>query len=196
MQDFNHLLEHESQEPKAGDLERLLQLANLQEHLQDRLKELEQKCKEVKERLNKVALEQLPELMLSLGMQEFTMTNGKKVTVKEGVSPSVNKSNMPLFLDWLEGAGEDGIVKTTMEFGKLPTEIKQKIMITMQETYGLAPKINSVIHPATFKKFINETFYSSEPQYAVEAVNQMICEKFKIKEEVLKVFPYKQAIIK
>lgn len=148
---LEHLIEHESEEVSETTLEALTAYAEALVVKREELEELEALVKEKKAEVNKLEQELLPEAMISLGMASFELSSGKKIAVKEELSCSVK--NYEKLYDFLEQRGDDALMKTSIEVGKLPQNILNNVLRDLKETYDLdgAPKL--YIHPSTLKAY-------------------------------------------
>ena len=75
-------LEQDAVVPKNEDLHGIAQLARKQVELQAKVANLENILALEKEKLKKVQEEELPESMLALGLNSFTLSDGSKLDVK------------------------------------------------------------------------------------------------------------------
>lgn len=99
----------------------------------------------------------IPAIMKELGMEEFKLTDGSKVGIKEDVKCGITEANKPAALAWLEENNFDGIVKTSLSvaFGKGEKEDMEKAKTALAEA-GFLPDLNQGVHPATLKSFVKE----------------------------------------
>lgn len=105
---------------------------------------------------NKKQLEQedIPNLMSSCGLSEVKLQDGRKVTVGPQVSASIK--DMGEFVAYLSERGEDGIVKTVANMGKVPTDILRSVRKVVYEATGIVLEFEQSIHSATLKKWARE----------------------------------------
>lgn len=91
---------------------------------------------------NKKQLEQedIPNLMASCGLSEVKLQDGRKVTVGPQVSASIK--DMGEFVAYLSERGEDGIVKTVANMGKVPTDILRSVRKVVYEATGIVLSSN------------------------------------------------------
>ena len=88
-------------EEREKTLERLMGLVDEQLTIEATIEIAEETLKELKKDHNRVALLEIPEIMDELGVAEITLTNGKKVSVKENLYCSVPKKRMGEIADFL-----------------------------------------------------------------------------------------------
>ena len=79
----------EEDDRKAGDLSAIAALVNLLEEEKEKLTTQEEKVKRTKEDIRRIEAKELPELMESIGVAEFTTTEGGKVTIKAIIRASL-----------------------------------------------------------------------------------------------------------
>ncbi|HYD35943.1 MAG TPA: hypothetical protein VD999_07835 [Vitreimonas sp.] len=140
-----------------ADLSELANLAEDQLNLEWEISEVEERLEDLKKRHHKISEETIPTKMISCGMQEFKLTNGRKITVQKYYSASLSEENKPAALAWLEERGHSDIVKhnITVPIGRgeadLANTLKQ-VLQQMQVTY----EDKESIHPQTLKAFVKE----------------------------------------
>lgn len=96
------------------------------------------------DRYNKIQLELLPDLLLSIGIKEFSLSSGEKIEIKDfvrGSVPTLNQIEKAEEIDaeglrarrfkaiaWLREVGAESIIKNQViaEFGKGQDEMAQK----------------------------------------------------------------------
>ena len=114
--------------------------------------DLERRTKDAKERFNKISQEDIPNAMMEVGISEFKLSSGEKVSFKEDVSCSVKDYDM---LDiFLSERGEDGMLKTSLEMGKVPKNILSKLLQELNETFGISAIPKRFVHPQTMASYI------------------------------------------
>ena len=99
----------------TNDLSQLAKLAEEQLNAEKAVSAAEIAFKNSKERLRDINENQIPELMDSLGLEEFTTTEGLKITVKETLRASIPKVHSIEALQWLRDNGHEKLIKHVME---------------------------------------------------------------------------------
>jgi hypothetical protein len=114
-----------------------------------------------KEDLRQIQQLDIPELMTELGLSEIKLNNGKKVSVKSGISVTV--ADKPKFYNWMIQQGWEALVKTTVvvSFPKEGRESSQDFVKYLKQNYanpekGVGYTEKEEIHPMTLKKHIRE----------------------------------------
>lgn len=141
--------------PTEEKLKRLSNLCQYQIDKEDLITNLENQVKAAKEELNKVSEFEIPELMSEIGIREFKLSNGLKVTVKPFFSGKITDENAGEAYDWLDQRGFSDIVK-----GELIVQFRRNEDVT--EIMELAHQLNfdtkekMGIHHQTLSAFIKE----------------------------------------
>lgn len=99
----------------------------------------------------------IPEIMQTLGMETFKLTDGSEVSVKADIKTGITEANKPAAFSWLEEHQFDGIIKTNVaaQFGKGEIENAKKALEAL-EAAGFHGSMDRSIHPATLKSFVKE----------------------------------------
>jgi hypothetical protein len=107
--------------------------------------------------LSKLMRVRIPEIMGTLGMEEFKLTDGSVVSVKADIKCGITEVNKPAAFAWLEKEHFDGIIKTNVaaQFGKGEME-KAKEALELLEKAGFSGSMDRSIHSATLKSFVKE----------------------------------------
>src|SRR4029077_11348875 len=90
---------------------------------------------EKQESLNRLQRVRIPEIMATLGMEEFKLTDGSVVSVKADIKTSITEANKPAAYAWLEEHNYDGIIKTNVgvQFGKGEMEDAKKAVAALEQ---------------------------------------------------------------
>lgn len=144
----------EVQEAKVSRLSALAE--DLQTQVDD-IADLEQQLKDKKRAMYKLSDEDIPALMQELGMKDFTLTNGVKVSVAPTYGGSISQANQAPAFDWLRENDYDDIIKNvvSVQFGKgedsKATELYERLSAS-----GLEPGNKQSVHSQTLKAWIRE----------------------------------------
>jgi hypothetical protein len=149
-----------------SDLERLVALADLQLKIEADVARLETELKERNASLRKVSEEDMPDLMIELGVTQFKLASGKVVKLREDIrleDVASRKEKLPAAIGWLTAHGFDGIVKSAVIalFGKGEKE-EAEIVLEQLRTKGYAVSFDEGINPQTLKSFIKERIAKEE----------------------------------
>lgn len=189
---MQHLIDEaervENEETSQDTLTRLKELAEKFLEAQELVKEKEAELKAAKAVFNKLSMEQIPETLQSVGMTSFELATGQKVSYKEELSASVKDYDR--FYDWLTERGDEGIVKTHLEIGKMPREILSKLVKKVYEDFGIVCNTKYNVHPMTLKSYLKKLCGIGE----ADAVPEV--QLAEIPETMVSTFPYYKTIIK
>lgn len=140
-------------------LDVIVALAEQQLDYEARVIELEEELKETKDKLRQISERDLPDAMDEAGVEDFTLKDGRKVTVKIEYYASIPKHQQPLAFSWLRERGHDGIIKrnVTAKFGKGQDALAQRIVELIRENAeGTPVDDKQSVHHQTLKAFVRE----------------------------------------
>lgn len=109
---------------------------------------LEDQLKTNGERIQQLATKLIPDLMMSIGMSEVTLSNGRRISLKPDIHASVSKERMAAALAYLRANNMDSIAK---QFIKLDVAFAEAI-----EQTGMPFTREATIHPSTLLAFVKE----------------------------------------
>ena len=139
------------------ELKEISRLAQRQLSLEHTLGVAENRVKEVKEDLRKVAEVDLPEAMEAAEMEDFTLQDGSKVSIKLKYAAAISKANADAAFSWLRKNNFDGIIKRTvsMKFGKGEDDDAGEA-IGLLEGAGFTVEDKPDVHSSTLRAFVKE----------------------------------------
>lgn len=142
---------------EVATLQLLARLANESKELEASIQTKSVDLAEDQSKLDALLRKRIPEIMKELGMEEFKLTDGSKVSVKADVKCAITEANKPKAFEWLETTNNDGIIKTKVgvDFGKGEMEEAKKAVDALHDI-GLAATMDRAVHPATLKSFVKE----------------------------------------
>lgn len=142
---------------EAATLELLSRLAKESSELEAEINRDTGQLEEKNAKLMKLLRVRIPEIMSTLGMEEFKLTDGSVVSVKEDIKCGITEANKPSAFAWLEEKNFDGIIKTKVatDFGKGEIEKAKEVMALLEQA-GFHGSMDRSIHPATLKSFVKE----------------------------------------
>lgn len=150
-----------TQEPITNDqLKSISALAEKQKSLEQVIEETEKALSTLQDQLRDIQEVKLPNAMLEIGMESFSLADGTKITVSKFYSGSVTN---PEAYDWLRKQGHDDIIKNQVivAFGKGEDERANTLLAELIKShYNPDHKIS--IHPQTLKSFIKERIEGGE----------------------------------
>jgi hypothetical protein len=147
-----------------SDLKRVVELSELLVRQQSRVDALKEELAAANADLVRTQQEDLPTLMLELGLTEIKLDDGRKVTVTEDCSCSITEKTRAAAMRWLRANKFDGIIKTqvTTAFGKGEAERAEKLTAQLREE-GYDADCKDTVHPQTLKSFVKERMKASQP---------------------------------
>lgn len=138
-------------------IDRLVQLGEIAERKDAEIKDLEQRLKDAKAEYNRLTCEDMPELMNELGLSEFRLSDGTRVTVEEDVKTSITAANRDAAMEWLRNNGYSGIIKTRVvaDFDRGDRDRAAEISEAISEQHDQV-NVEEHVHPSTLKAFVKE----------------------------------------
>lgn len=113
----------------------------------------EKYLKQCKSNFNRLSLEIIPNFLLSSGMTEVKLDDGREVKVKEDISATVKDE--AAFRKWLRDRKEEAIIKVKYNFSKMSNKVNEQLTnFLIDNDYDF--EIDESIHSATKKKYFKE----------------------------------------
>ena len=140
-----------------SDLKRVVELGELMRQQEIEVERLTKELKEAKKRFDQTSRDVLPDIMSELGLNEITLSDGSKITVKEEVDAAITERTRGAALDWLNENGFGGLIKTALSvsFGTGERDIALELMEQLAQDYP-DTSMKEVVHPQTLKAFVRE----------------------------------------
>ena len=108
-------------------------------------------AKAKKAALNELMLDRIPEFLLQHGIKKMVLSDGREVTIKEDISPTIKDNGA--FVKWLQERGDDDIVKTKYSIGKMSSKANAELSeFLLIGEYDYSADIS--VHPATRKAYL------------------------------------------
>lgn len=139
------------------ELKLISKLALAQMDSEFRVNYLEDELSVAKEQLKNIQERLLPEAMAAVGMTEFKMNSGVKISIKNDVYASIRKDYLSQAVKWLDENGLGGIVKdqVSVDFGR--GELRSvEFLMNFCKQYHLVANEKLNVHPSTLKATIKE----------------------------------------
>jgi hypothetical protein len=145
-------------EKPAPTIERLVGLAAEAKDLEGQLLADQAALAEKQDKLDKILRERIPDIMEELGLEDFKMSDGAKISVKEDVKCSISEERKPEAFGWLRAHDYDGIIKTAVavNFGKGEAAEAEKARQALIAAGYTDAEIKDSVHPSTLKSFVKE----------------------------------------
>lgn len=131
----------------TDSLEKLARLVNLLEDYNDSIADFESSLAEYKERAREISQKEIPELLAQYGLSEIKLKDGRKVTVKQDCRATVK--DFDAFYAFMQDRGEENLIKTTLELGKVPAVAVIAAQKAVLQATGVAPESKTAIAPQT-----------------------------------------------
>lgn len=146
-----------TERPKAT-LERLADLANEARTLEAEIAAATTALEEKRADYDRIVRAHIPEIMGELGMEEFKLVDGSKVTVKQDIKCGLTEERKPAGFAWLRDTQNDGIIKTqvSLAFGKGEAKDAEKAVEALHAAGFDNAATEDSVHPATLKSFVKE----------------------------------------
>lgn len=156
MPNYAELLQEKPQ-PTGNDLQNLSTLTRKQLDIEASIADHEGYITELKGELKELQERQIPDVMMQIGVEEYTLSTGEKVSVKEIVEGSIAKDKKPEAFTWLRQNEFGDLIKNTISiaFDKDQDALADKISKELIEA-GLVVDRSEGIHGGTFKSFVKE----------------------------------------
>lgn len=154
----------------------------------------EDAVKAINEQIRKLEFEVLPEAMLALGMKNFELENGDKVSVKDAVSASITEERRAAALDWLRQTKNDSIIKRQLivSFGRGEDELAEQILEDLIRNLPDNEIVSKEdVNAQTLKAFVRERL--EVEQEAIEKEQPLA---YQIPHDVFSIWTGKRATVK
>ena len=135
------------------DLSGLSKLIQRQLDLDSDIENMEETIKEMKRERDLLSQETIPTKMQELGINETTMKDGSKVTVKEGFHCRIPKAKEEEALQYLKQEGLGDIIKNQVStsFGTGEDNMAGDLAGYIEQNFGITPDVKKSVHPSTLK---------------------------------------------
>lgn len=133
--------------------------------LKEMVDQMEADLGAAKQALNTLNTQVIPDMMAELGMEEVTQ-RGWKIKVGEFVSGSLPKdpAGRQKAIDWLTEHDAGELLKTSLSMDFSRNQHNEALALAADlERTGLAPKVDSTVHPQTLLAFARERLKNGEP---------------------------------
>jgi len=140
-----------------SDLKRLSAMGRLLVAVQTQESELEGKLKKVKAERLQLEREDLPQLMIEVGMSEFRLEDGTIIRMEEDCDARINDKTREQAFGWLIANGYGGLIKTevAVKFGRGDHENALKVSNHLSQDYEEV-ELKETVHHSTLKAFVKE----------------------------------------
>lgn len=132
-------------------------LAKAQYAAEQKVERLEEELKKATEELRVIAERKLPEKMESLGLSNFSTSDGLHVKISEKIRASLAVENRPKGFAWLEENGFGGMIKSqvVVPYKRDKLDEANKFVDSLRSSGQLA-NLERKVEPATLTAFVKE----------------------------------------
>lgn len=151
---------------KPEDLKAISAIAVQAKAIAGEILAMEEALKSKKAELEGIETKRLPDAMAAVGMKEFMLTDGSKITIKKDYHASIPKARKIEAHTWLRDNEFGALVKNelTIEFGKGQDEEAADAYATLKAEYPDQPvTLAESVHASTLKALVKEQFESGSP---------------------------------
>lgn len=165
----------------ADKMEQVVILAKRLVEEKAELKRLETEAKEAKKALLKTERNDLPDLMMELGLTQIKLENGMVVEVKEDCTASLTAATKGAAFAWMIENNFGGLIKTevSIPYGRGEREQAVELVKTL-DAQDIKADLSESVHHSTLKAFVKER----------------LAEGDSIPMELFNVYPFNKANVK
>ena len=175
----------EDQEINVSDdgIQTVSVLAEAQVELEEQIEEKNNELKVLKEKHRRISEEQLPEALKELGIAEFKLSDGTKVSTSIYYSARISPDNKEEAFKWLRENNFADLIKNTVSasFGRDEDETANELLNELNSK-GLNTTQKEWVEPMTLKAFVIEQVEKGA-DLPLETFNVYIGQKSKITKE-------------
>ena len=147
------------QEVNVADdgLQTISVLAEVQLELEEEIEEKQNQLKVLKEKHRRISEEQLPEALMEVGVSEFKLKDGTKISTTTYYSARITPDSKEEAFNWLRENNFADLIKNTVSvsFGRDEDETA-KILLDELSSQGLNTAQKEWVEPMTLKAFVRE----------------------------------------
>jgi len=146
------------------DLKSVGEMALVAKKLEKEIEDLETTLEERKKSHRKMVEEAIPARLAELGISEFKMSDGSKVTVKPFYNASINEANRGAAFEWLRENGFDDIIKNvvSVRFGRNEGGLSDTLVESLRKQ-GYPVDQSQKVEPQTLKAWAKEMVERGRP---------------------------------
>jgi len=167
-----------SEIPAQEKLESVSKLAQEQLALEQEIARIEAELSEKKKAYSELSEIKIPELMEEIGIDEFRLANGVRVSVNPFYSGKI--TDIAAY-KWLEENGEADIIKgeVSIPFPKGFSKQHLRAIVNVSKELGLDAQVGEQVHPSTLRAWIKEMIQSGK-QFPRELFNVYVGKRTKL----------------
>ena len=158
-------------------LQVLLALIDRQQIIEQEIQETEETLRAKKKNLAEIQDVRIPEILGSLGMKSFTLSDGKKISLVDHYYAHISKANAHAAFEWLRDNNRGGIIKRNLIIAD-PNCSEE--LIAQVSQLGVAVELDEKIHPSTLKAFVKEQMTEEGNEFPRQLFSASVITKSKI----------------
>ena len=164
-----------------GGLSSVAELARAVRQQEALVSSLEQQLKDEKKALLKLTDEELPAMLIELGLQSMTLDDGSQVTCEQTYGASIKVENRPKAFEWLRDNGYDDIIKNQVIciFGRGEDD-QASAFQALASKEGYTADQKTEVHSQTLRAFIKERVEAGD-DFPMELFGAWVGQRAKIK---------------
>ena len=168
-QDMNAMFAEDAKKPTDEGLKEIVSLAQQQLSFEEAISQVENDLKNLTDRWRDLSEKIIPEKMAEMGLTEFKLESGSKITIKRHYFGSISGVNADKAFDWLKETGHDDIIKNkvTCDFGR-GEEDKANELVEILKEHDVQFEAKKSVHPMTLKAFVKEQMTSGAEGFPLD----------------------------
>lgn len=127
------------------------------EHAEAEVVAAQEALKAAQEKHRELSEQRIPELMETLGLEEFTTKSGRRVKIKTKIRASIAGARKHEAIQWLEENGHGSLIKRTVmvAFDRTQQSDAKNLLTSLRGKFaGVKEEIK--VEPMTLTKFVND----------------------------------------
>lgn len=167
--------------PSDMRLTQVAELAEEQLRLEREVEAMEEALSAKKQELLGISKGKLPALMMEIGVKEFKLVDGSKITIKPFVSAKIDDENREACFSWLTANGHADIIKheISVKLGKGEDEVARQVAQAIA-ALGVTYTDKESVHHQTLTSFIKGVLERGE-DFPLQMFNVYLGNEAKIK---------------
>lgn len=168
-QNMNDIFAADAKKPTDEGLQQVVLMAQAQIDLENAIESAEADLKHLIDNLREISEKLLPEKMAEMGLTEFKLESGSKITIKRHYFGSISGVNADKAFEWLKETGHDDIIKNkvTCDFGRGEEEKAEELVEILKE-HDVQFESKKFVHPMTLKAFVKEQMTSGAEGFPLD----------------------------
>jgi hypothetical protein len=150
------IAEEQAREVDPAKATYVMTLAKDMAMYKDRIDEINQEVKDLRERYDRIRLDELPDAMHEAGMVaatgkgSFTLQDGRKVFLQSDMHVHINAEGRPIFYSWLEANGHGDLLVQHVHPSTLKAFCKEQVAegAELPEVINTHPFLKAVLRKA------------------------------------------------